>query len=117
MKLSTVMEITAAEVLTGSGMVEREIIAAGAADLIEEFRTKLAKDALLITGVISEEVVDAAIKAQVGAILFVRGKKLDEDLLDRADQAGLSVLRTQYSMFGASGLLYMHGLKGLDGTW
>ena len=117
MKLSIVREILKAELLTEGELVDTEIVAGGAADLMTDILAKSAKNALLITGVVSQEVLETAISAQVGAILFVRGKKLPADLLDRAHDANMQVLRTQSSMFVASGLLYINGLKGLDGTW
>ena len=117
MKLSKVQELMKADLLTGDELVDKEIVAGGAADLMRDILAKSAKDSLLITGVVREEVLETAISAQVGAILFVRGKKMTGDLLQRARDARMPVLRTQYSMFAASGILYINGLKGLDGTW
>ena len=117
MKLSRVKEILKAELLTKGDPVDKEITSGGAADLMQDILAKSADGALLITGVVSEEVIKTAIAAHVAAILFVRGKKLPDELLACADRAGVAVLRTRYSMFVASGMLYINGLKGLDGTW
>jgi hypothetical protein len=50
-------------------------------------------------------------------LVFVRGKKPPETLIDIAKSYNLPVLLTDYSLFVACGRLYMNGLRGLDGSW
>ena len=47
----------------------------------------------------------------------MRGKKPNENIVKLARSYDLPVLLTRYSMFEASGRLYMSGLRGLDGFW
>jgi serine kinase of HPr protein (carbohydrate metabolism regulator) len=53
----------------------------------------------------------------IGAVVFVRGKKPDEDVLDLARSYNIPVLSTNRSLFVSCGRLYMNGLRGLDGYW
>jgi len=55
--------------------------------------------------------------AGVLVVVFVRGKRPDEPVIELARRYNLPVLLTRYSLFVASGRLYMNGLRGLDGSW
>jgi len=55
--------------------------------------------------------------AGVSLVVFVRGKRPDEPVIDLARRYNMPVLLTRYSLFVASGRLYMNGLRGLDGSW
>ena len=72
---------------------------------------------VLLTGIVEEEIISKAKVAGVGAIVFVRGKKPHEKTVAMAKELEIPLLTTDYSLFVASGRLYMNGLRGLDGSW
>lgn len=76
-----------------------------------------AKGAVLLTGLTTEHVLRTAKIVGVSAIVFVRGKRPDNGLINLARSYDLPLLLTNYSLFVASGRLYMNGLRGLDGSW
>jgi predicted transcriptional regulator len=117
MKISEVRDILNAMVLLGEDQLDRTLVGAGSADLMEDILAAVAKDAVLLTGVISEEVIRTSKIAGVGAVVFVRGKQPTQRMLSLAKTNGLPVLLTRYSLFVASGRLYMNGMRGLDGAW
>jgi hypothetical protein len=117
MKISEVRDILNATVLIGDEQLDRILVGAGSADLMEDILAAVAKDAVLLTGVISEEVIRTSKVAGVGAVVFVRGKKPTQRMLALAQSNGLPVLLTRDSLFVASGRLYMNGMRGLDGSW
>lgn len=117
MKLSEIRDILKAEVLVGDDLLDRVIFGAGGADLMDDILSSVAKGAALLTGLLSDQVLRTAKIAEVGAVVFVRGKKPDNVLLDLARSYELAILSTEYSLFVASGRLYMNGLRGLDGSW
>ena len=117
MKLSEVRDILNAKVLVGEEHMDRTVFGAGSADLIEDVLAAVAKDALLMTGVISEEVIRTSKVIGVGAVVFVRGKRPTQRMLALAKSHDLPVLLTRESLFVSSGRLYMNGLRGLDGAW
>jgi hypothetical protein len=53
----------------------------------------------------------------VAVVVFVRGKRPDEPVIELARSTNMPVLLTKYSLFVASGRLYVNGLRGLDGSW
>lgn len=117
MKLSEIKDILNAKVLTGNNDLDRNIVAGGAADIMEAFLSAVAKDGLILTGLMSEEVVRTATISQVGAVVFVRGQEPTARIIDQARGFNLPLLVTDYSMFVSIGKLYMNGLRGLDGSW
>jgi predicted transcriptional regulator len=117
MKLSEVKETLKATVIVGDDQLDKEVVAAGAADLMDDILAALAEGSVLLTGVITEQVLRTAKVAGVGAIVFVRGKSPGERVIEMARSFNVPVLQTHFSMFVASGRLYMNGLRGLDGSW
>ncbi len=117
MKVSELRDILEATVLAGEEQLHKTVVAAGGADLMSDILAATAKDAVLLTGLNTEHVFRTGKIAEVGAIVFVRGKKPDEKIMKMAETYGIPVLSTQCSLFVASGRLYMNGLRGLDGSW
>ena len=117
MKLSEIKDVLKAEVLAGEDQLDKTIAGAGGADLMEDVLAAVAEHAVLLTGLLSDDVIRTAKIAGVGAVVFVRGKRPDDNMIKLAKSHNLPVLLTRYSLFIASGRLYMSGLGGLDGSW
>ena len=117
MKLSEIRNILKATVLSGEEQLDKKIITGGSADLMDDIMSAVAKESVLLTGLTTEQVLRTAKVAGVGAIVFVRGKKPEESILDLARSYEIPIFLTQYSMFVASGRLYMNGLRGFEGSW
>ena len=117
MKLFEIRDILKADVLVGEDQLDTVIFGAGGADLMDDILSAVAKEAVLLSGLTTEEVVQTAKISGVGAIVFVRGKKPGQSTVKLARTYKLPLLLTRYSLFVASGRLYMNGLRGLDGSW
>ena len=117
MKISEIKDILKAELLVGEDQMDTDVFGAGGADLMADILSAVAKGAALLTGLTTEHVLRTARVADVAVVVFVRGKKPDEPVLELARSYNLPVLLTEYSLFVASGRLYMNGLRGLDGSW
>lgn len=117
MKISEIKAILDATVLAGEDQIEKSVVGAGGADLMADVLSAVAKDAVLLTGLTTEQVLRTAKVAGVAAVVFVRGKKPDAPVIELAKSYHLPCLMTKYSLFVASGRLYVNGLRGLDGSW
>ncbi len=117
MKLSEIQNILDATVLTGEDQLDKSVVGAGGADLMADVLSAVAKESVLLTGLTTEQVVRTAKVSGVAAVVFVRGKKPDTPVLEMARSYQLPCLLTKYSLFVASGRLYVNGLRGLDGSW
>ena len=114
MTLREVRDILAAELITGDTHLEKEIKYGFAADLLSDVLA-LARGSgaqtLLITGIIHPQVIYAGNIFDLGAIIFVRGKRPNETTLQLAIENQIPLLTTSYIMFETCGLLYQHGLR------
>jgi predicted transcriptional regulator len=117
MKLSEIRDILEATVLACENQLQKKVVAVGGADLMSDILAATAKDAVLLTGLNTEHAFRTGHIAEVGAIVFVRGKRPDEKIMKMAETYNIPVLSTQCSLFVASGRLYMNGLRGLNGSW
>lgn len=117
MKLSEIRDILKASLLTGDEHLDKTIVGAGGADLMDDILAAVAEGSVLLTGLTSDHVIRTAKVAGVGAVVFVRGKKPEKGTIDLARSYNLPLLLTADSLFVACGRLYMNGLRGLDGSW
>ncbi len=117
MKISEIRDALKAQVLVGEGHLEEEVIGGGGADLMEDILAAVARGAVLLTGLTSDDVVRTAKVAGVSAVVFVRGKHPEQSTVELARTFDLPILLTDDSLFVACGRLYMNGLRGLDGSW
>ncbi len=115
MTLNDIRKVLDAEVIAGNERLDKEIGYAFAADLLSDvlaIARRGADGALLITGNITLQVIYTADVVDLGAILFVRGKRPTESMIQLANQMQIPLLMTSYIMFETCGRLYQRGLKG-----
>lgn len=117
MKLFEIRDILKAEVIIGADQMDKTIIGAGGADLMGDVLSAAAKESVLLSGLITEEVIRTAKIADVAAVVFVRGKRPETSTVELARSYNLPIMLTRYSLFVSCGRLYMNGLRGLDGSW
>ncbi len=117
MKLYEVKNILKAEVLSGEELLNETVAGGGSADLTEDMLSAVAKGSVFLTGLHNTEFIRTAKIIGVSAIVFVRGKRPKQNIVDLARSFDMPILLTSYPMFVASGLLYMEGLRGLEGSW
>jgi predicted transcriptional regulator len=104
--LADVREILGAEVLNGEDL-SIKVAAVGAADLLSDVLATSKTGTLLLTGLVSTQVIRTAIVADLCGVVFVRGKRPGEDIISVARESKVPVLGTPMKMFEAAGRLYM----------
>ena len=115
MTLNEIRKVLGAEVIAGNERLDREIGYAFAADLLSDvlaIARRGADGVLLITGNITHQVIYTADVVDLGAILFIRGKRPSDSMVQLANQMQIPMLMTSYIMFETCGRLYQQGLKG-----
>jgi predicted transcriptional regulator len=117
MKIAEIQDALKAKVLAGKDQMGNPIAGGGSADLMDDVLAAATEGCALLTGVVTEQVIRTAKVARVGVIVFVRGKQPEKHVIDLAASYKIPLLLTKYSLFVASGKLYMQGLRGLDGSW
>ena len=111
MKLKEVRDILNAEVLCGEELLDMEVRSACGSDLMSDVLAFVQNQALLLTGLVSPQVVRTAEMMDMSCVVFVRGKQPDENILNLARDRDMAVLATKERMYNACGLLYINGLR------
>ena len=83
-----------------------------AADLLNDILAFAKEGTLLITGITDPQVVRTAEMLELIGIVFVRGKKPDEEAVNLARIKKVPLLSTRYIMFETCGRLFKSGLVG-----
>lgn len=112
MKLSKVKEILNARVLTGEEMLDNEVNSACGSDLMSDVLAYVKDRALLLTGLVNPQVVRTAEMMDISAIVFVRGKIPNDDVISLAETKDMAIFTTDYPLYIACGKLYSNGLVG-----
>jgi predicted transcriptional regulator len=109
-----VKEILNARVLCGNELLEQEVKSICGSDLMSDVLASDKELALLLTGLTHCQVIRTAEMIDIKAIVFVRGKRPDDSLIDIARDRGIPLMVTQYPLFEACGLLYREGKWGIE---
>jgi predicted transcriptional regulator len=83
-----------------------------AADLMSDVLAISQTEALLLTGLTNPQVVRTAEMADIKAVVFVRGKYPPPETIALAEEKGIPLLSTSYTMYESCGRLYQAGLRG-----
>ena len=112
MKLTEVINHLNAEYLCLDG-ADPEVTCCMGADMMSDVLAFAEAGALLITGLISSQSVRTADVADASAVLYIRGKRPDEQTIALACELNIPLLTTNENMFNTCGILYKAGLKGV----
>jgi len=112
-KIREVKDILGADVLCGDELLENEVTCAFGSDLMSDVLAFVKGKTLLLTGLTNQQVIRTAEMADLGAIVFVRGKKPEDDIVKLAKENNIVLLSTRDTMYTASGKLYCKGLDGV----
>ena len=115
MKLTEIIKALDASVLVGENDMDKEVRTCGASDLMSDILAGLSEGCILLTGLTTVQVIRTAMVAGVGAVVFVRGKKPPQEVIDLAEAEKLPLISSPYSMFVSCGRLHNCNLTGLDG--
>lgn len=110
MELQTVQALLEGTLLSQDVDLGQEVVGGAAADLMSDVLAFARPACVLLTGLTHPQVVRTAEMAGVQAIVFVRGKHPPAETVGLAEETGIPLLLTRYSMYEACGRLYAAGL-------
>ena len=105
-------DILGARVLVGEEYLDREVRSACGSDMMSDVLAFSKDHSILLTGLCNPQVIRTAEMLDIVCLIFVRGKKPDEAMLEMAKDRGLVVMATGQRKFSACGMLYEAGLHG-----
>ncbi|NLW02588.1 MAG: hypothetical protein GX027_04900 [Clostridiaceae bacterium] len=112
MKISEIAALLNAEVYTENHDDVTDIRSACSADLMSDVMAFAKENALLLTGLVNPQVIRTAEMMEMKAIIFVRGKKPQQAMIELAEEKKIALLSTEFPLFEASGRLYQNGIRG-----
>lgn len=111
MKIQEIVKILEAKVLCCHENLNREIEFAFASDLMSDVLTIDNEGILLITGLANMQSIRTAEMLDIYCILYVRNKIIPQEMIELAQDKGITLIECQYSMFKTSGILFGIGIK------
>lgn len=112
MTIREIMQVLDATVLTKHTNLDRDVHNACGSDMMSDVLAYVKDQAVLVTGLTNPQVVRTASMMDMVCIVFVRGKNPDDNVLQLAEDMGITILASPYTMFTACGILYEKGLRG-----
>ena len=110
MKVKTIVELLNADIVCGEDKLECDVKSACGCDMMSDVLAFVKDQAVLLTGLCNLQVIRTAEMMDMRCVVFVRGKKPTEDIIEMARSCGIVVLTTDLRMYLACGLLYSNGL-------
>ncbi|MHA7108967.1 hypothetical protein ACRTDU_02500 [Sunxiuqinia elliptica] len=111
MQVSKICELLAATIICGEEQASAKIERGFSSDLMSDVLTLDTDNLLLITGLCNLQTIRTSEMADIRYIVFVRNKKVTEEMLALANENNMCLLESPYTLFKASGLLYQAGLN------
>ena len=110
MTIREAAEALGCEIVCGEQNADKPVAAAFGADLMSDVLTYAAEGCLLLTGMINTHVLRTAQILDVPCVMFVRGKRPTGEMIELAQQTGITLLACSSTLYEACGKLYAHGL-------
>lgn len=111
MNLNNVITILEAKLLYGKEYLDRDILSICAGDLMSDLLACPHSHGLLITGLVNVQVIRTAEMLDLSAIVFIRGKKPTEEMIQLSQHKQIALLATEHSLYTSCGLLFQAGLR------
>jgi len=112
MKLRDLIDVLEAEVIVGQDKLDVEIDRAFASDLMSDVLAFATEGTMLLTGLTNAQVVRTAEMLDMCAVVFVRGKRPQNEAVELARSRGIPLLTTLYILYESCGRLYQLGISG-----
>src|SRR5574344_1021145 len=110
MILKEIVKLVDGKVICGEDRMDESVSYAFSSDLMSDVLTIKVDNFILITGLANIQSIRTAEISDVQFILFVRGKKVTEEMISLAKDNGMAIIQTDYSLYKTSGILYGAGL-------
>ena len=114
MNIREMVRIIGGTVLTPQVSLEGELKGGCGADLMSDVLASVKPEAVLLTGLCNIQVVRTAQMADISAIVFVRGKIPQPEIIELAAQESIPLITSPFGTFELSGRLYKAGLSSSE---
>lgn len=113
MTLSKIKNLLGAETLSQDINLDIDIKCVNASDLMSDVLASVEPGELLLTGLTNSQVIRTCEIAGIQAVVFVRGKRPQEETVRISEKSKIPLLLTQLTMFEACGILFAQGCQSI----
>ena len=113
MVVNKMIELLGARVVLEGNYLDCDIESCFCSDLMSDVLAFVNESTVLITGLTNPHVVRTSEMLDLKCIIFVRGKIPPENVIEEAEDLGITVLSTDLTAFITCGILYGAGLRGV----
>lgn len=112
MKIINIKELLDAEVVCGEEHLNKHVYSACGSDMMSDVLAYVKDQAVLLTGLVNQQVIRTAEMMDMVCIVFVRSKKPNPEMIELAEESGIVLMTTDKRLYEACGKLYVNGLVG-----
>lgn len=112
MKIDNIAELIEAEILSMKNCHDIMLKTACGSDLMSDVMAYGDEKDILLTGLVNPQVIRTAEMMDIKAVVFVRGKRPTEVMLNLAEEKNIILMSTRLPMFDACGRLFDAGICG-----
>ncbi len=98
-------------IVTKTDGMNKQFKMAFASDLMSDVLTINGEGLLLITGLINIQAIRTAEMSDISCIIFARNKQVPVDIINLASENNITIIRSPYSIFRISGILFVSGIQ------
>jgi len=113
MKLDEIVSLSEGEICGCTANGDFEMTKAFASDLMSDVLRFPMENTLLITGLCNTQTIRTAEMADLKVVLIGRDKQPDDEMIELAEDSDITIVKSKYSIFKLSAILYNAGLKPL----
>jgi len=111
MKIQDLCSLVSGTVVCGEARLEDNVEYAFSSDLMSDVLTVKIQNFILITGLANIQSIRTAEMSDVPFMLLCRNKEVTQEMIDIAKENHMLIVKSPFSMFKCSGILFSAGLK------
>lgn len=111
LQIGNIAELLNAKLLTPGLDVSREVEHAFSSDLMSDVLTGDYHKTILVTGLSNLQSIRTAEMSDISEVIIGRDKEVSQDMIDLALENKIVLIKSSYSIYRISGLLYEAGIK------
>lgn len=113
MEIKDLIKLTHSKIVAGNPENTEIITKAFSSDLMSDVLTLDEHNIVLITGLANLQLIRTVEMADVPVVLLGRNKPATPEMIALAEELGILLLESPFSIFRLSGLLFTNGIKPL----
>ena len=113
MKIKEIAELVEGEIVGAPADDVYEVHKAFASDLMSDVLRYSMDETVLITGLCNNQTMRTSEMSDLRVVLIRRDKQPDDDMLELAEDLDITLIKSKFSVFKISGILYAAGIEPL----